>query len=1296
MNEDPAATDVLSARFDLRYLAARGGMGEVWHALERATGRPVAVKLLDDRRAVDPARFEREAGFLATLDDPRIVRYVAHGVDATGRPWLAMEWLQGCDLGALLGGGSFDRRPGEAGLPASLGVATAVALAREIALALATLHERGIVHRDLKPGNVFLVDGDPGRVKLLDFGIAHDVARTRMTQTGALIGTAGYMAPEQARGASVVGPGADVFALGCVLFEALAGEHAYAGDHPMALLTRILFDDPPRLHERCLGVPPALAALLARMLAKDPAERPANGREVAHALEALGPMPDRALERASEPTPAPALTDSERRALAVLLRGPPPKGGEPVVPGWVALEAAAHGASWEPLVDGSVALLVTGGEVATDLATRAALLALALGGRAPDRPIARAMGRARVSSLATGAPVDRAARLLAGRTTPAITVDEVAAGLLEARFALADRDGARVLVGERDVAEVRTLLGRPTPCVGRERELRTLEALHDDAVGPDGGAQVALVTGPPGVGKSRLGRELLAALTAATRARPPLVWAARGEPGRAGSALMLLSGLVQSACGLRGGEPFDARLAHLVTGVEALAPAPERQRLIEFLGELIAAPVDGDKSPRLRAARADGELMTMQIRSAFTDLLAAATATRPVLLVLEDLHWGDLASVQAIDLALGDLEPAPLFVLALARPEIHTRFPGLFASRLVHELKVRELQRPAAHRLCRHVLGPAVDEALIDRLVALSEGNAFYLEELIRAAAEGQADALPESVVAMVQSRLAALPEPERRVLRAGSVFGETFWADAARALVGDAEVVGRALPALVRTELLVARPAGRFPGEAEYTFRHALVREGGYALLTDDDRALGHRLAAEWLAARGEVDALVLAEHFERGGDGQRAAESFLAAAERAGRAGDTRAAIGMVRRGLFAVTAPATREALLGLSCQLHYHRVEALDDARPDAAELLRTAAHGSAPWAQGMLVEITCAVKDGRMEDFARALPPVLQATFEPAAHDPASLTLATICYLLDLGAQLPAANQAFARLEALAATARGHAPAVKALYHLLGALRRPSIDQDPWAGREDARLAHEVAREIGHRKYASVAVLFGALDTWLLGAHDEALTTALGADPAADESGFASATRPFLLAWLHADLGAFDDALTQADRLVATATARAMPLDLARGRWARGEVLRRAGRHPEARAELEAALALARQVVPIDLPGVLASLAHLALAEERPGEALAASREAMGLMAATGTCTPYLREAHLQVAHVEALRLHGDAAAARAVLRLGRERLEAIAGRVADPRYRATFLGGVPENRRLLEMASAAE
>ncbi len=160
-----------------------------------------------------------------------------------------------------------------------------------MAEALAAAHARDIVHRDPRPSCIFLVGGRTDQVKVLDFGIARlESGVTRVTLTGAILGTLGHMAPEQAGNSRdrEVAPCVDVFSLGCVLFECLSESPAFEADHPMAVLTKLVFAEPPRLGDVLPAVPEALDVLLARMLAKNPAERLPNDGAVVEELEAAG------------------------------------------------------------------------------------------------------------------------------------------------------------------------------------------------------------------------------------------------------------------------------------------------------------------------------------------------------------------------------------------------------------------------------------------------------------------------------------------------------------------------------------------------------------------------------------------------------------------------------------------------------------------------------------------------------------------------------------------------------------------------------------------------------------------------------------------------------------------------------------------------------------------------------------------------------------------------------------------------------------------------------------------------
>ncbi|HSO37132.1 MAG TPA: serine/threonine-protein kinase [Labilithrix sp.] len=286
---EPGAGDVLGDRFELREVIGEGGMGVVHGAWDREREREVAIKVLRATGEDDRARFDRERGALEGASHSCLVPYVASGTHQ-GVHWVAMDRLHGSTLAQRL-------------LRGPLGIADTVALGRRIADALASVHRQGITHRDVKPSNVFLVDDAPANVRLLDFGIARDAAAATLTRTGALVGTPGYMAPEQARGEKAT-PAADVFALGCVLFECLTGRPAFAGESVEIVLAQIMLEAPPLVRTLRPEVPLALEGLVEQMLDKQVAMRPTAEvveRELA-ALESYLPT-ERGAGAPAEPAP---------------------------------------------------------------------------------------------------------------------------------------------------------------------------------------------------------------------------------------------------------------------------------------------------------------------------------------------------------------------------------------------------------------------------------------------------------------------------------------------------------------------------------------------------------------------------------------------------------------------------------------------------------------------------------------------------------------------------------------------------------------------------------------------------------------------------------------------------------------------------------------------------------------------------------------------------------------------------------------------------------------------------------
>lgn len=893
----------IADRFVVEHRAGAGGMGTVYRARDAHTGETVALKLLDSVTVFEE-RMAREASVLASLDHPAIVRYVAHGTSASGQRFLAMEWIDGEDLESLLA-----RR--------TLTTTEAVTLGQRIAAALGAAHARGVVHRDIKPSNVMLPHGKLDEAKLVDFGIARvPRATVALTRPGTMLGTPGYMAPEQARGEAKLDGRVDVFAFGCVLFEALAGRPAFVGENVLAVLAKVLLDEPPMLRAFCPSASSALEQLLAMMMAREASQRLADGAAVLDAFEKLS----RGDLLTEAQTTRAAVGAGELRLFSVVLASRGPLGPVSLADTLAtsstdelrAVAAAAERYRIEPLhlADGSYVLAVGGASIARDQAAMAARCALALQQALPNAAIVVATGRAEVSGrVPIGEVIDRAARLAErDEARRWVLVDATTRHLLDARFSVRAAGAEFVLDNVVDAATTaRTLLGVETRCVGRERELGALLGTFDDAVN-EASARAVLLTGDAGVGKSRVVSEFVARLR--SRSTPPRVYIARADVLRGSAPLAMIADLVRQAAGVFPADSEAANRERLRVLAERFVPSAHAQRVAAFLGEVVGVYFDDATVPELAVSRHNAVVMGTQRERAVLEWLRGECEHAPVVLVLEDLHWGEQATVRLLHEALRTVNDGSLFVLAVARPEIHALFPQLWKGAEVHEVALSGLTKRAAESLAVEVLGASIDPARIRSIIEQSGGNALFLEELLRHVAEYGDASLPDTLVAMMQLRLEGLDSDSRRILRAASVFGESFWLGGVLALLADvdrASLLAR-LDALAADEYVSSVEQARFAGEREYRFRHALAREAAYAMLVEADRFEAHRQAATWLASVGESDAVVLAEHFERGNDGPRAAPWFLRAAERAVEQDAAKLAEAYATRGLQHAQDPVT----------------------------------------------------------------------------------------------------------------------------------------------------------------------------------------------------------------------------------------------------------------------------------------------------------------------------------------------------------------------------------------------------
>ncbi len=271
---------VLGGRYVLGELIGSGGMSSVFVGTDRVLERQVALKVMHPRLASDVAqadRFRREASTAAALGHPNIVAVIDRGEDR-GVPFIVLEYVPGENLKRLMQSGP-------------VAIDRALEIAVGIARALAFVHAHGYVHRDVKPQNVLVTPG--GEVKIIDFGIARSMDLAKgITETGTVLGSADYIAPEQAQG-QPAGEASDVYSLGAVLYELLTGEVPFTGESFIAVAMKHVKEAPPRVRARRPDVPVRLDAAVARALAKDPAARFATmevfQRELEACLAALDP-----------------------------------------------------------------------------------------------------------------------------------------------------------------------------------------------------------------------------------------------------------------------------------------------------------------------------------------------------------------------------------------------------------------------------------------------------------------------------------------------------------------------------------------------------------------------------------------------------------------------------------------------------------------------------------------------------------------------------------------------------------------------------------------------------------------------------------------------------------------------------------------------------------------------------------------------------------------------------------------------------------------------------------------------
>jgi hypothetical protein len=1001
----------IGGRFDVLAFARAGGMGYVYRAHDRTTGTVVAIKVLAPTSG-DAERFAREAALLSKVEHPGVVRYVGHGMvdESSGDQYLAMEWLEGEDLGDRLAA------------KGTLSVEDTVLIAQRVAAALAAAHRAGIIHRDLKPANVFLVGGHIDAPKLLDFGVARIAAASELTAAGTLVGTPAYMAPEMVRG-DAVGAAADVYGVGALMFRCLAGRAPFVGAHQLAVLAKVVVEPAAAVRDLRHDVAPAVSELVARLLSKDSRERPVDGAALeAELAELTGVATNGGSSGESSDRRArvhAAISAREQRVACVVLcaSGATPQEITVAEDAAQRTEDEIHsaiitrGGVLDRIAKGACIVTIPHAASAAEQAARAARCALALAAVRPGTPIFVATGRVIVTGEGrVGEVIDRAAAALVaaqkdGRAAR-VHVDAATYELLDGRFRMRADPGDgdwRILVEEdEDAAPIRTLLGRPAQCLGRDAQIAMLDALLA-ACRDDSRAGAALVVGEPGLGKTHLVNELLRRRGSGgdgDGASDIDLLVAKGDPMRAASAFGVAAQLFARAAGIRDADSAEARAAKLAALVErdfdgagsaGALDASRLRELRELLGEICSVPTPPAlASASLRAARADAAVMADALRDAWVAWMkvrVARAAPATLVIWLEDVHWADIASLRWLETAATELADRALLVLATARPEGSAAFAERWKPRGLVEITLGPIGSAAAERLVKSALGKDTDVELVRTICGRAGGHPFLLEELVRAVADGRgADALPDSVLGMMQARLDHLGAGARQVVRAASVFGETWSKRGVLALFGDEmtdDELRAALTELSAQEMIIEE-RGKEAQPGQLRFRHMLLRDAAYATLADVDRVRAHRRAAEWLEQRGELDPAVLGEHYYLGDVKDRACELFHRAAAQAISRNDFERAQRHAERALALGPDVAAEAALRGIEAEILYWRGEivAAADRAPSAVARLE---RGTQAWLDAVSVAVGALGQLGRNDEVAALLRDAAHVSTSPACR-----------------------------------------------------------------------------------------------------------------------------------------------------------------------------------------------------------------------------------------------------------------------------------------------------------------------
>jgi len=846
---DPTFTDQLDDRFtDLTYQVS-GATARLYRATDQETQGVVAIKVA--KSGTSDLRFAREIKILQKIRHPNIVRYVHHGTTPRGEPYLVLEWLEGRDLRSRLDQGPIEPK-------------TALEIMRQAAKGLACLHDNGVLHRDLKPANIFLVSSSQ-EVRIIDLGLAQDASLTLITQDGSLLGTPAFMAPEQARGDGKVGPAADVYSLCAVYYLMISGRLPFEGDTIWSVLSQIAFEPlrPPSTHNPSL--PPQHERLIMRGMSRDIGIRPQHASELVQLLEQL--QGDDSL---LEPDPTVSRRKASRRLVSALLCQPLRQmDSDPLGAG--RFHTCMDRFNGEGLsLRGNGYIGVFGRQKSEgDEHLRCLYAARAAQSLAGDAyRFSVAMGKVR-EDVGSSEVVSQAARYLdAAPMSHDILVDPAIARRANPEFKFRREQGYYRLIPIEDMGSDREM-----PLFGRQSEFTMLKSMAERSI-EESSPQTAVIIGETGIGKSRLAREM-------TRHSLQL--------GMRPFTVRLNSHMLHSPYAL-----LKALLVSRAYSGSAQSLQEENRIVLSFLHQL---PVQLPRLEQLFHDRTsieigEADLRRWRIWENAAKWVSYELDRGPMIWLLEDMQWADRVSSELVAWLIHQLM-GRWFVMMTTRKRLKRN--DLWDQVHPFTLELRSLR----HQATMEMIGSLLPQERADRAAEIAEksqGNPFYIEELClreEAPAFDQGHSLTTNIQVLAQSKLDDLEPEVVEVARAAAVLGENGSYDAIRA-------VSRGHPQLASESLIRNRvwlPVWG-PSNQRFQFRHGILREAIYSLISVEKRERMHRLAGAYFMGTDETNPATATDHFFLAGEDELALEALCCAAEDAHRAVDAELALDLVDR--------------------------------------------------------------------------------------------------------------------------------------------------------------------------------------------------------------------------------------------------------------------------------------------------------------------------------------------------------------------------------------------------------------